>query len=245
MRKSRIALTLAAVAAALVTATPQAAVAAPDPLPTAIVATFDVVGETFRVEFDDPNEIEKVYAAAAAKDGEQYPFPIGTIDWSGPGVNTGYPWHLKDATMVDWAIEWCDGRPSMVVAGVWGPPTYCPWGAKVVQIEAVNPRIAAVDPVVATFDVRGQALRVQFTDPNAIADLYDVEAGRASMFPMGRIVWGETQVNLGYAWHLADAVMVEAAAEVCDGRPSDIVEGKWKPANFCPWSAKLTHITKG
>lgn len=54
------------------------------------------------------------------------------------GFNEPWSWHLDPATVhaPDFAIEVCDGRPSMVEGdlGYWLGTLgqFCPWGAKVV-----------------------------------------------------------------------------------------------------------------
>ena len=53
--------------------------------------------------------------------------------------NSPWSWHLDPATLEvpDFAIELCDGRPSMVEAGLeyWFDRvgSFCPWGALVVR----------------------------------------------------------------------------------------------------------------
>jgi hypothetical protein len=99
---------------------------------TPIVATFEVAGERFRARFTDPVQIDLVRRTRA---GAVHRFPSGTVVWGATGDNTGYPWHLEQARMVEMAIELCDGRPSDVVEDRWKPPTFCPWGAQVVAVE--------------------------------------------------------------------------------------------------------------
>ena len=52
------------------------------------------------------------------------------------------------------------------------------------------------------------------------------------------------QLNLGWGWHLEDVAFVEAAIELCDGRPSDVerVGIQFGGRRFCPWSAIVIRI---
>jgi hypothetical protein len=103
----------------------------------------------------------------------------------------------------------------------------------------------AVRPVVATFDVTGEVFRVKFTEPADIAKAYEVLAGKADPvpFPIGTIVWDETDVNTGYTWHLNPVTWTEMATEVCDGRPrSDVETRSITSPYFCPWGAELLDL---
>lgn len=60
-------------------------------------------------------------------------------------------------------------------------------------------------------------------------------------FASGPIRAGNGGHNLQWSWHFADAVLVDAAVELCDGRPS-MVEASldyWLDTvkSFCPWSS--------
>lgn len=96
------------------------------------VVTFDVVGETFRVQLVDESQVEAAYRAQA---GGPTRIPNGRIA-TGTGVNTGWSWHLEDVQFADLTIELCDGRPSDVEReGVgFGGGRFCPWSARVVSI---------------------------------------------------------------------------------------------------------------
>ena len=52
------------------------------------------------------------------------------------------------------------------------------------------------------------------------------------------------QLNLGWGWHLEDVAFVEAAIELCDGRPSDVerVGIQFGGGRFCPSSAIVIRI---
>ena len=101
------------------------------PSGTAIV-TFNVVGETFRVQLLGERQID---AARAAQAGGLARIPNGRIV-AGTAVNSGWNWHLEDVEFVEATIELCDGRPSDVERqGVqFGGGRFCPWTARVVAI---------------------------------------------------------------------------------------------------------------
>ena len=96
------------------------------------VVTFNVAGETFRVQLVDGRQIE---AARAAQNGGAARIPNGRIV-PGAGVNAGWSWHLENVEFVEVAIELCDGRPSDVErqGAQFGGGRFCPWSARVVAI---------------------------------------------------------------------------------------------------------------
>ena len=101
------------------------------PSDTAVV-TFNVAGETFRVQLVGEPQIE---AARAAQGGGSARIPNGRIV-PGAGVNAGWSWHLEDVEFVEVAIELCDGRPSDVErqGTQFGGGRFCPWSARIVAI---------------------------------------------------------------------------------------------------------------
>jgi hypothetical protein len=64
---------------------------------------------------------------------------IGSLAAGGGGFNSPWPWHMtvQSVATADFAIELCDGRPSMVSANLtyWIDTVkqFCPWGARVVR----------------------------------------------------------------------------------------------------------------
>lgn len=64
---------------------------------------------------------------------------MGSLAAGSGGFNAPWPWHLtlQSVTTADFAIELCDGRPSMVSADLsyWigTVKQFCPWEAKVVR----------------------------------------------------------------------------------------------------------------
>jgi hypothetical protein len=121
---------IAAVAAA------QLLLAACDDGPTApsesAIVTFEVAGETFRVELTGERQIA---AARAAQAGGAARIPLGRIV-PGTGVNQGWSWHLEDVEFAEVTIELCDGRPSDVekAGAQFGGGRFCPWSARVLTI---------------------------------------------------------------------------------------------------------------
>jgi hypothetical protein len=102
------------------------------PSDTAVV-TFNVTGETFRVQLTTD---EQLAAARAAQNGGPARIPNGRIV-SGTEVNTGWTWHLEDVTFAEITIELCDGRPSDVEreGPAFGGGRFCPWSATIVRID--------------------------------------------------------------------------------------------------------------
>jgi hypothetical protein len=108
---------------------------------------------------------------------------------------------------------------------------------------AQTPTAAAAPSVIATFKIgTSGTLKVRFTDAEDITNAKAVLAGKASMHPIGTIVWGSSDVNTGHNWHLDPVNLTEMSTEVCDGQLDDIVEGKWNVAYYCPWNAKLISV---
>jgi len=99
------------------------------------VATFDVVGETYKIELATP---ELVAHAEALLAGEPVAaIPLGRVVRDDPGPNAPWSWHIDPATLefADMTIEVCDGLPSYVEEEIVTSPDYCPWSAKVVSID--------------------------------------------------------------------------------------------------------------
>jgi hypothetical protein len=52
------------------------------------------------------------------------------------------------------------------------------------------------------------------------------------------------QDNSPWSWHLEEVTFVEAAIELCDGRPSDVERAgiQFGGGRFCPWTAIVIPI---
>lgn len=105
------------------------------PPPGPIVVTFEVnEGERFRVLLTEPAD---QLAASRLLAGEEGPdIPNGRIVRQ-TGVNIGWSWSLDptDFEFADLTTEVCDGDPSDVETGALTSERYCPWSARVVEIE--------------------------------------------------------------------------------------------------------------
>jgi len=97
---------------------------------------------------------------------------------------------------------------------------------------------------IVTIGVAGETFRVRLLDEKQIEAARAAQAGGAARIPNGRIVAGAS-VNTGWSWHLEGVEFVEAAIELCDGRPSDVErQGMgFGGGRFCPWSAQVLSIS--
>ena len=130
MIRTRARLVIAVVAAATLLLAGCAPAAHKNP-----VATFQVVGETYKIELATP---ELVAHARQLLAGEKVAsIPLGTVVRDGGGVNAPWSWHIDPATLqfADNTIEVCDGLPSYVEDHTVTSPDYCPWSAKVIAID--------------------------------------------------------------------------------------------------------------
>jgi hypothetical protein len=112
---------------------------------SAVIATFDVGGETFRVRIENPATIEQVRALERGESAAT--IPNGKL-LAGADGNEPWSWHLDpvDIEMAEMTIELCDGTPPMVEADLdyWLGTVgrYCPWSAQLVSVEDAG----AADP---------------------------------------------------------------------------------------------------
>lgn len=112
-------------------------VASPPP-PGGIVVTFEVnEGERFRVLLIDP--VDQAIANRLLEGGEGPDIPNGRIVRV-TGVNEGWSWSLDpvDFEFADLTTEVCDGEPSDVETRTLTSDRYCPWSARVVEIEPAS-----------------------------------------------------------------------------------------------------------
>lgn len=119
--------------------------AAPDggspapPAPTpGIVVTFEVNdGERFRVLLTDPADQAIANQLLVGVEGPD--IPNGRIVRK-TGVNEGWSWSLDpdDFEFADLTTEVCDGEPSDVESGALTSERYCPWSARVVEIQPAS-----------------------------------------------------------------------------------------------------------
>jgi hypothetical protein len=91
-----------------------------------VVATIRVTDQEYRIELTDSADIEIAWRLLR---GEQAPgIPNGIVVRGGPGVNTGYSWHIDPTSFefADATTEVCDGLPSDVEANAITSDRYCP-----------------------------------------------------------------------------------------------------------------------
>ena len=105
---------------------------------TGVIVTFEVnEGERFRVLLIEPADQD---TAARLLDGVEGPdIPNGRIVRQ-TGVNEGWSWSIDplDFEFADVTTEVCDGNPSDVESGELTSDRYCPWSARVVEIEPAS-----------------------------------------------------------------------------------------------------------
>lgn len=111
---------------------------ASSPPPAGIVVTFEVnEGERFRVLLIDPVDQAAANRLLAGAEGPD--IPNGRIVRE-TGVNEGWSWSLDpaDFEFAELTTELCDGNPSDVESGELTSARYCPWSARVVEIEPAS-----------------------------------------------------------------------------------------------------------
>ncbi|ANJ28725.1 hypothetical protein ATC03_04745 [Agromyces aureus] len=105
---------------------------------TPSVATFEIEGQTFKIELVTPELVQHAEALLAGK--EVPAIPVGRIVRDDPSVNEPWTWHIDPATLefADFTTEVCDGLPEYVEDGTLTSDTYCPWLAKVTAVEPLD-----------------------------------------------------------------------------------------------------------
>ncbi len=106
-----------------------------------ILATFEVVGEEFRVWVTNPETIQQILDLQ--RGASEASIPNGVV-LRGPGQadhNQPWSWHLdpQDIEMAEVTMELCDGTPSFVEEEldyfVDTVGRYCPWMARLLEVE--------------------------------------------------------------------------------------------------------------
>ena len=91
--------------------------------------------EEFRVTMSSPQAIAQARAELLLPQAQRRLFASGPIRAGNGGHNAGWSWHFPDVSLVEAAIELCDGRPSMVEANLdyWlnTVGSFCPWDSYV------------------------------------------------------------------------------------------------------------------
>ena len=81
----------------------------------------------------------------------------------------------------------------------------------------------------------------RITDPATIVQFREAMAGARSGFPAGPLRPGNGGFNSPWTWHLDpdETRLVEAAIEICDGRPSYVETHQSEFPTYCPWSSRI------
>jgi hypothetical protein len=102
---------------------------------------------------------------------------------------------------------------------------------------------ASPGPAFADFivDVVGERFVMRVTDPETIRRADEQIRGLNRMFPLGPLRAGDGGFNQPWTWHLDpdETRLVEAAIEVCDGRPSYVETHRDGFPVYCPWGARI------
>lgn len=89
--------------------------------------------------------------------------------------------------------------------------------------------------------VPGERFVLRTTDPETIRLAEQNMRGLNIAFPLGPLRRGDGGFNAPWTWHLdpAETRLVEAAIEVCDGRPSYVERNQADFPTYCPWGASV------
>lgn len=90
-------------------------------------------------------------------------------------------------------------------------------------------------------DVAGERFIVRTSDEETIRLAEENRQGRNRRFPIGALKSGDGGFNAPWTWHLdpSSVRFVEAAIEVCDGRPSYVEAHQSEFERYCPWGARV------
>ncbi|WP_256714191.1 hypothetical protein [Microbacterium sp. RU33B] len=102
------------------------------------VATFEIEGQTFKIELDSAELVTHAKQLLAGE--EVANIPVGTIVRDDPSVNEPWSWHIDPASLefADFTTEVCDGLPEYVEDGTLTSDIYCPWLAKITAVEPLK-----------------------------------------------------------------------------------------------------------
>ena len=94
-------------------------------------------------------------------------------------------------------------------------------------------------PAEFVVDVAGERFVMRLTDAETIALAEANRLGRNSRFPLGPLRAGNGGFNAPWTWHVdpSETRLVEAAIELCDGRPSYVEQHQNDYPTYCPWGA--------
>lgn len=121
--------------------------------------------------------------------------------------------------------------------------------ALVAALAGPSPAAASTKPpvnYVATFGFPGspETFRARLVEPSDIATAQRMMAGGLRLVPVGRVVYGSSDVNAGWTWHLDPATISFSvgAIEVCDGYPSAVEHHLITSEFYCPWQARISGL---
>lgn len=144
---------------------------APQTVPLATVFAFRMEGagpeQEFRHATSDPAFIAQARAQLQLPVASRRLFPAGPIASGNGGVNLDWGWHYTAASLVEAAIEVCDGSPALVQADLpyWlgTVKSFCPWGGYVhAELPGIYPlRDFAMGQV---RQLEPEGLRIEFAD---------------------------------------------------------------------------------
>jgi hypothetical protein len=103
----------------------------------ALVATFRVGAEEYRILLTDPADIAIAQRLLAGDDSAPR-IPNGLIVRDETSVNEGWSWSIdpESLELADMTTEVCDGLPSYVEDGSLTGDYFCPWSAEIVALDA-------------------------------------------------------------------------------------------------------------
>jgi hypothetical protein len=91
--------------------------------------------EEFRITTSSAQVIAQARGELVLPEAQRRLFASGAVRAGNGAHNTGWSWHFENVSLVEAAIELCDGRPSMVEANLdyWliTVGRFCPWGSYV------------------------------------------------------------------------------------------------------------------
>lgn len=92
-----------------------------------------------------------------------------------------------------------------------------------------------------TIEIVGERFVLRLTDPQTIERARANLRGQNQMFPSGPLRPGSGGFNAPWTWHLDpdQTRFVEAAIEICDGRPSYVEAHQPDYPTYCPWGARV------
>ena len=110
-----------------------------EPEPSGAVFVFRLHGfpesQEFRARTQSPTVIAQARQQLQRPVAERRLFPIGPISSGNGGYNLAWRWHYTDFTLVEVAIELCDGTPALVEQDLpyWlnTVKSFCPWAGYV------------------------------------------------------------------------------------------------------------------